>query len=308
MKELNHEDTMFLIDQYHVISNNRLQHNELLWNFQLVFLTAQAFLLIIALGGFIDNPLSRAIGAFCGFVFGFMSIQAFERNRIMEVADAELLLDIENHINKRKIHPRLSVHNKPQTYNYLNGRSILQELESRGRLNFLNRGSSYELWKCGMWLVMLIEFSLFLYHLFVFGFKGYEGAFLWCNSYNDFRESINKLVLSGLLFLLSVNWVFYMLQLVLKSQPCKEKNGKGRQKSYVGEDAEKSLRYFRIIIYALQTCLILYALLNGILAWIYSIDYNPNMWMVILYICFVLTPIPFIYTKSQKGSVHKQKH
>ena len=273
------KETRFLIEQYHVISNNRLQHNELFWNFQLLFLTAQAFLLVVALGGLVTNSFARAIGAFCGFVFGFMSYQAFERNRIMEVADAELLLNIENDL-KLHNYRALSIHHKMQTYNYLYGKNVYDTLNARGLMRFFNRGSSYELWKCGMRLVMLLELSLFSYHLFAFWVKDYKGQFLWCSTYELFLGSISKLALGCLFVIFAMNWAEFMFYLVLKSQLKDESEDEKRLK--------KGIRNSLIIFSIIQLVL-------GIVTYLVSLfdylDANFNcgwIWLILLAICAIL--------------------
>lgn len=303
LKESEMNDTRFLIEQYHVISNNRLQHNDLFWNFQLVFLTAQSFLLMLALGGFVKNPLANAIGALCGFVFGFMSIQAFERNRFMEVCEAEFLLDIEK--KQRKEYPCvLIIHDRPQSYRYLNQKSLMVKMKSRDKLNFLNQGSSHDLWKCGMWLIMAINVFLFFYHLFVFGFRDYKGNFLWCDSYYGFRESFDKFALTTLFSILAINWVLFMLHLVLKSQPFRINRDKVNKRI----DYAQKARTFRILIYLLQLLLILCATIVSVLAYSHLIEYTPNIWLILFIVCSILSPIPFFYTRSKKQPLHKQKH
>lgn len=273
------KETRFLIEQYHVISNNRLQHNELFWNFQLLFLTAQAFLLVVALGGLVTNSFARAIGAFCGFVFGFMSYQAFERNRIMEVADAELLLNIENDL-KLHNYRALSIHHKMQTYNYLYGKNVYDTLNARGLMRFFNRGSSYELWKWGMRLVMLAELSLFAYHLFVFGLKGCSGNIPLYGTYDVFRESISKGALSSIFAIFAMNWAEFMFYLVLKSQLKDESEDEKRLK--------KGIRSSLIIFSIIQLVL-------GIVTYLVSLfdylDANFNcgwIWLILLAICAIL--------------------
>ena len=294
LKTREEKNIKFLIEQYHVISNNRLQHNELFWNFQLVFLTAQAFLLVVALGGLVTNSFARAIGAFCGFVFGFMSYQAFERNRIMEIADAELLLNIENDL-KLHNYRALSIHHKMQTYNYLYGKNVYDTLNARGLMRFFNRGSSYELWKCGMRLVMLLELSLFSYHLFAFWVKDYTGQFLWCPTYGLFLGSISKLALGCLFVIFAMNWAEFMLYLVLKSQI---KHNSPEEK----EANEKDYKKTRIKFYRLQFAFVVLALLYS------ALDYKDKnivpdfewVWLILLAICafFVFHSTSLMFIKS----------
>ena len=98
---LPNKETDFLIEQYRVLAYDRISHNQLFWNVQLMFLTAQSFLLILATGGFHTSYLGRAIGGLVCALFGIQSIQGFERNRMMEIADADILLDIERYFIKK---------------------------------------------------------------------------------------------------------------------------------------------------------------------------------------------------------------
>lgn len=291
------KETRFLIEQYHVISNNRLQHNELFWNFQLLFLTAQAFLLVVALGGLVTHPFARAIGAFCGFVFGFMSYQAFERNRIMEIADAELLLNIENDLKLRN-YRALSIHHKMQTYNYLYGKNVYDTLNARGLMRFFNRGSSYELWKCGMRLVMLLELSLFAYHLFVFGLKGCSGNIPFYGTYDVFLESISKGALSSIFAIFAMNWAEFMFYLVLKSQLKDESEDEKRLK--------KGIRNSLIVSYMFQLVLVVVAYLISLSDYLQKNSGRGWVWLALVGLCIVCV---FLITLSMalKYNLYKGK-
>ena len=158
--ELINENEQFLISQYHILSDRRISHNELFWEVPLMFFTAQAFLLMITLGSGVVW-WSRAIAAFISFLFGLLSIQVFERDRIMENIDAEQLYDIENffYLQGKKVS---FIHHKPSKRTYLHNESILDRFEKQDKWKILNRVSSYELWKIGLQLSTTISVFLFV--------------------------------------------------------------------------------------------------------------------------------------------------
>jgi mannose-1-phosphate guanylyltransferase len=205
-KTLDHKDSAFLFEQYSVLANDRIHHDELFWNVPMTFLTAQAFLLVIALGGFNTKPWQCAIGAFISFVFGILTIQIFERNRVLEIADAELLLDMERHFLS-KGYKGSELHHKNAKKKYLSGNSVEQYLESKNIYKFLNRGVSYELWKKGMWLVTAISLFLFLYNLlFYFHYTNFIFG-----SFADFIADLDRNAISNIMILMAVNWLVYLV-------------------------------------------------------------------------------------------------
>ena len=304
---INEKNTSFLVEQYRVISNNRINHNALFWNFILMFLTAQSFLLILALGGFSQVPWEKAIGGFIGFVFGFMSIQGFERNRVMEIADAELLLDIENHfLNSGKI--GLKVHRKPGEYAYLKGDNVLKVLESRGLMTFLNRGISYELWKSGMWLITFVSLTLFFYNMLIYSYVSSTGRFLWYDSFAVFENSFDHSAIGIIIVITAINWIFYIFELLQRRQPKRnqtpdekvtvadnnqaetlEQSKLKRKKTY----GNQKIKFF---VYILEYGIILACIIYTLVAYFDHATFIPFMWPCVLLICLAI--IVFFHRKE----------
>ena len=127
-----------------------------------MFLTAQSFLLVIALGAINDVQWwARAIAAFISCIFGFISIQKFERDRLMVVSDAEQLLDIERRMIKLG-HPGMEVHDKQIRRKYINKELLTKKLERKKIQNNFNSLSTIVFWQTGMWITTGMSFGIFL--------------------------------------------------------------------------------------------------------------------------------------------------
>jgi len=282
------KETLFLIAQYQVIANNRVSHNELFWNFQIMFLMAQSFLLILALGGFTQIPWERAVGGFIAFVFGALSIQGFERNRAMEIADAELLLNIEKRFKDSR-YIGLKVHDRLTTYKYFSGKSVLNYLEKKKIMNFFSRGISYGFWKCGMWLITFVAFSLFLYNTFLFCFSSSFGRFLWYDSFDIFKSSFDRSALGAVVVILALNWIFYMVDMLQEQQPKKyPKEYKNKQIKDEKAQAKVKKRKAQKSLYLRELILILVAFVYTIFAYYHVFKFIPFMWLGVLFICLGL--------------------
>ncbi len=301
---LPNKETDFLIEQYRVLAYDRISHNQLFWNVQLMFLTAQSFLLILATGGFHTSYLGRAIGGLVCALFGIQSIQGFERNRMMEIADADILLDIERYFIK-KGYQGLAIHNRPNLRKYLSGDYIGQVLCSHRTIGYLTRGISYELWKCGLWLITLISFVLFLYSIFVFCFLGSTGGFFFSASFADFMTSLDHAALGYVIVLFATNWILYVIYLIQKQQPQKpslkhtEKQGEGnRHRNHIKlgkkkkQKTEEEIRKtHRIIVYCLEALSMLTAFIYTIFAYCGKADFIPHMWLILFLICLLVSLI-----------------
>lgn len=87
-------DLDFLIIQYQVLSDRRINHNSLLWSMPSLLFVAQALLWSIAL----DNKVSlliRCIISTISILVGVIALHNFERHRLLEIADSEQLYSIE---------------------------------------------------------------------------------------------------------------------------------------------------------------------------------------------------------------------
>lgn len=158
----NNKKIDLLIEQYHVLSANRISHDEMLWEVPIMFFTGQAFMFTIALG--VENNhlwWARALAALISAVFGLLSIQVFERDRVMVVADTEQMLDIEQYLSSTGFEGLL-VNESLDLRRYMNKQLLVDRLESKNRRTFLNRAGSPSLWKTGMYLTTVISIITFL--------------------------------------------------------------------------------------------------------------------------------------------------
>lgn len=249
-----------------------------------MFLTAQSFLLILALGGFTQVPWERAIGGFIAFVFGALSIQGFERNRAMEIADAELLLDIERRFLGSE-YTGLAVHDQLKNYKYFDGRFVQDYLEEKKILNFFSRGISYRVWKCGMWLITFVGFSLFLYNTFMFSFNSSIGRFLWYESFDVFKKSFDRSALGAIVIILAFNWIFYMVDMLQEQQPKKYPKDNLSEQS---DQAKEQKRKAQKSLYSLETLLLFVAFAYTIFAYYDVVKFIPYMWLGVLLVCLGL--------------------
>lgn len=92
-------DFAFIIQQYQVLSDRRINHNTLLWDVPSLLFVAQTFLWTIAFSSEID-PIIRCAISLISVIIAITSFQAFERNRLMEVVDAEQMYKIERYFKE----------------------------------------------------------------------------------------------------------------------------------------------------------------------------------------------------------------
>jgi colanic acid biosynthesis protein WcaH len=76
--------------QYQIVAERRQNYDNLLWQTPIVSLTAQAFLLTIALGAE-TKPLARLLAAFLSFLAALASLQLMLKHRHMEWLDSQLM-------------------------------------------------------------------------------------------------------------------------------------------------------------------------------------------------------------------------
>ena len=91
------EDTAFLnflIAEYQVLAERRVNHNSLLWSIPSLMFVAQAALWGIAFDSSY-KLIVRIVISFFSVIVGVAALQCFLRNRLMEIADAEQLYIIE---------------------------------------------------------------------------------------------------------------------------------------------------------------------------------------------------------------------
>lgn len=283
------KETAFLAEQYQVLSNRRISHNELFWNVPLMFLTAQSFLLILALGGYTQIPWEKAIGAFISFVFGFLSIQVFERNRVMEITDAEQLLDIERQLLAQG-YTSLEIHQKQVKRKYLSGGYVNQRLEKRKILNFLNRGVSADLWKKGMWFTTVASIFLFFYNISTYiNFESLFGS-----SLTEYLITIAKPAGSTLALLIAINWFLIILRTIEKSQPDARINTRKRT------DKKK---FYNICLYSFESIVISFSLVWGYIAYLERVTSINFLWAYAFIVCLISVIVQFLIVYFQRNEL-----
>ncbi len=296
-KDTDKKDITFLIEQYRVLSNDRINHNGLFWNVPVMFLTAQSFLLVIALGGANSYPWERAIGAFISFVFGILSIQIFERNRINEITDAEMMLDIERHFISQGF-TGSQVHQKASKLRYLNGDKVEKNLDLKGFFNFFNRGVSYSLWKNGMWLVTIISVILFFYNILQY----FETNFPYFGSFHLFIGSLNKAAVGTILILVCINWIIYLLNIIRQSQNRKKRVNVGSQsRSKIG-NAFESLKPF-LPCYVYEFITISSFCFFSAIAYFNRIIIFRGYWLLMFGLCILPLALCVYYEYYNSGNV-----
>ena len=93
-KSNNSSDLDFLKIQYQVLSNRQLSHDNMIWNVPSLLFVAQSLLWTIALDT--DTHLvMRCLVSIISTITAFLSLQLFQRNRLMEIVDNEQLYSIE---------------------------------------------------------------------------------------------------------------------------------------------------------------------------------------------------------------------
>lgn len=170
------EDFSFLIQQYQTLSDRRINHNTLLWDVPSLLFVAQTFLWTIAFSSE-TNPVIRCAISLISVIIAITSFQSFERNRLMEVVDAEQMYNIEKYfeesIHKDAVFPAIIVHHQLSKRNF-----ILGEVENVDK--FLNTHSYYKkhkrkwslcrqssvfLWKAVFISSLMFSVSLLVYNI-----------------------------------------------------------------------------------------------------------------------------------------------
>jgi hypothetical protein len=83
---------------YEMLAARRNQQDSMLWQTPALALTAQAFLLTIALGGNAASVFARALAAGLGLVVAFMSMQLMAKHRHLTELDNAWLVAMEQEI------------------------------------------------------------------------------------------------------------------------------------------------------------------------------------------------------------------
>ena len=100
-----HPSEDVLLAQYQLVAARRQNFDAMVWQVPALALTAQAFLMTIALGTGIGH-LARIAAGLLSALAALMSVQLLLRQRIHEVADARWLHDFERSHGWEPVHQR----------------------------------------------------------------------------------------------------------------------------------------------------------------------------------------------------------
>ncbi len=125
--------------QYQVVAARRQNFDSMLWQVPALSLTAQAFLLVIALGSG-SGHLARIAAGLLSAVTALMSVQLLLRQRLHEEADSRWLEDFEDSHDLEPIHRRAAE------------RVAAAGMQARG----LAKRPSHQLWLIGLVLFGVI--------------------------------------------------------------------------------------------------------------------------------------------------------
>lgn len=105
------------ISQYEVVANRRVAGDSLLWQAPVLSLTAQAFLLTIALGN--SEPQAVFISSLLGAITALASIHLMWKHRYFELRDSMWLERVEIKLQIAQIHRRPKIQGAfTSSYNY----------------------------------------------------------------------------------------------------------------------------------------------------------------------------------------------
>ena len=138
-----HKD--YLLTQYQIISDRRINQNEMLWQTPTLCFTAQAFLFTIALGNGIRIE-ARLISSFLIVVTSILCLQLMSKHRYFEVENSKLLEKIEEENGFFVIHAK--------------------SYAATGKQNFIVKYGSYKTWVLGMTIFLVIAILLTIYCLY----------------------------------------------------------------------------------------------------------------------------------------------
>lgn len=133
---------------YQSLAARRLGYDTLMWQVPVLSLTAQAFLLTIALGS-ASRPAARLASAILSFVVAIISLQLMAKHRHNEEIDSRLAERLE-----RELHLDTAIGFIPHTR--------IREREGVVGLhaNFLVQRSSYKIWRFGLFLFAIAALGI----------------------------------------------------------------------------------------------------------------------------------------------------
>ena len=265
---LEDKDLDFLVEQYQALSASRISQNESLWSAPMLFLTAQSFLITLALGGADHYYWEKAIAAFIAGIFGFLSMQVFERNRIMVVSDAEQLLDIERYLLSRG-YTGFELHQKLSKRKYLKGDSVYLDMLTKKRFTFLGRGISSDMWKYGMGFSTAVAFILFVFNLLMFS----NIRFLGFETFRTFIGSIDKGPVALIALIITFTLILYILNHI---EP--------RNSILNNEQRKKVKRNFLIAV----SSIVLLAIIYSYFAYQEVFPYFQSLWLCLFIVWSII--------------------
>lgn len=162
----------FLLAQYNVLSDRRIQHNQLLWDKPSILFTAQAVLWVVTLNPD-TNSVIRVFLAVLSVLISCTMTYSFHRCRNMEICDAEQLYWIEKHFVDEGI-PALIIHHKKdiRTVLYKGKNTLLMsipEVNSNLRLENPKAKSTFVVLRWTFILTIIVSSIVFIYSLYEIG-------------------------------------------------------------------------------------------------------------------------------------------
>ena len=169
----NDKDLDFLKIQYQVLANRELSHDNMIWNVPSLLFVAQSLLWTIALSPEI-YILMRCLISVISTVMGFISLQLFQRNRLMEIADSEQLYSIEQffaQLKNGKSNSSIIIHHQIKKRTVLTkktSKSLMTILENNAffRNGILVKMRSFSLWITAFWLIFVLSVIILLCNIF----------------------------------------------------------------------------------------------------------------------------------------------
>ena len=150
-----------------MLAGRRAEYDRFIWQTPALALTAQAFLLTIALNPTAFSALARVLTAVLGFVIMVISIQLLRRNRYMEHIDSlflhELELARENSEGSRYYRQYHEVPAAREAHLVERGSSSADRVPVH---TWWNQSSSMKVWTWGLALVALADVAIVVLILF----------------------------------------------------------------------------------------------------------------------------------------------
>ena len=141
-------DPNVLAAVYQSLTARRLGYDTLMWQVPVLSLTAQAFLLTIALGT-ASRPAARLTAAILSFVVAVISLQLMAKHRHNEEIDSRLAERLE-----RELHLDTAIGFIPHTP------IRIREGVVGLRANVIVRRSSYRIWRFGLFLFAIAALGI----------------------------------------------------------------------------------------------------------------------------------------------------